>query len=342
MALLWLDSFDSYGTTNGAAPSPSGVVARRYATVNAESSIDIEGPIYEGRSLQHAATTTYIVTPALTTNTTLIAGCRVYNIDVQQLQNGVSNPIMSFMESSNRSLTLYLMGGTLAVFRGLNSSLIGKALRYQSGPDGWSYIEMKAKCDNSAGTVEVRVNGTPVMSFTGQDTQNASQGYYDSVRFGSSGQAGIVMEDFYVADASGNTNNDFLGPIIVQTIRPTSDVATTVNAGTYADCDEVVADDNTTTVEFSGTGQKLDMGFPNSNNYASIKGLVVSGMFKTDANTTYRMLANSSGNVTNSANGNYNSANYTTKSVVFETEPGTGNAWTPTTVNAASFGFEVP
>lgn len=341
MALLWLDSFDSYGTTNGSAPSPSGVVARRYATVNAESSIDIEGPIYEGRSLQHAATTTYIVTPALTTNTTLIAGCRVYNIDIQMLQTGISNPIMSFMESSNRSLTLYLMSGTLAVFKGVNATLIGKAVRYQSGPNGWSYIEMKAKCDNSAGTVEVRVNGTTVMSFTGQDTQNAAQGYYDSVRFGSSGQAGIVMEDFYIADASGNTNNDFLGPIIVQTIRPTSDVVTTVNAGGYADVDEAVADDDTTTVVYSGAGENLEMGFPNSNNFAAIKGLSVSGMFKTDANTTYRISANSLNTVVNSGNGNYNSANYTTKSVIFELDSG-NNAWTPNTVNAASFGFEVP
>lgn len=339
MALLWLDSFDSYGTSNNAAPSPSGVMARRYSTVNAESTIDVEAPYVEGRSLQ-LTTTTYFSPAALTTNTTLIAGIRVYTQDIQNLQQGISNPILSFMETTNRSLTLQLTAGSLGVYRG-TSTLLGTALRFNAGPQQWFYVEMKAKCDNSAGTVEVRVNGTTVLTLTNVDTQNAAQGYYDSVRVQSAGLSGLVFDDFYIADISGSTNNDFLGPIIVQTIRPTSDVVTTVNAGGYADVDEAVADDNTTTVEYSGTGQNLEMGFPNSNNFANIRGVVVSGMFKTDANTTYRISANSLNTVVNSGNGNYNSATYTTKSVIFQLDSG-NNAWTPNTVNAASFGFEVP
>ena len=33
MALLWIDGFDNYGTTIGGAPSPTGILNRKYATV---------------------------------------------------------------------------------------------------------------------------------------------------------------------------------------------------------------------------------------------------------------------------------------------------------------------
>jgi hypothetical protein len=344
MTLLWLDGFDTYGTTNGSAPSPTGIVGRIASAIAGESSLDIEAGRHNGRSLEfNSDGADIIVYPAsMTTNTTLIAGASFYIGDLSDLTGGTNVDLITFNEGTNRSFSIRLLGSGLAVSRGatyLESSKPGFILCAGC----WYFIELKAKCSNTVGQYEVRVNGIPVIgpSSANVDTQNSTQGYYDRVRI--TADIGFKVDDLYVCDAAGSTNNDFLGKIEVNTLTPTSDVRNTMFGGGFGSVDEDVCDDATTYATYAGAPPGpyyFEMGFPDTNNYATIVGVVCTGTLSSDSNMTFRLSANSSGNLAYSGNASWNSGTWTTKYAVFQTVPGTSNAWTPSTVNAAAFGLE--
>ena len=71
MSLLWIDGFEGYGASVGNAPSPTGVMGRRYIVSN-ENYFDIETGRLAGSCLELAASTCELATPSLTTDDTLI------------------------------------------------------------------------------------------------------------------------------------------------------------------------------------------------------------------------------------------------------------------------------
>ena len=80
----------------------------------------------------------------------------------------------------------------------------------------WYYLEVKVFVDNSVGTFEVRVDGspTPIIDFTG-DTMNGGTADMSAVRL----EGNLVFfqyDDFYMADAADS--QDFLGDVAVYTI----------------------------------------------------------------------------------------------------------------------------
>lgn len=344
MTLLWLDGFDIYGTSNGSAPSPTGVVSRITSAISGESSIDTEGGRINGNSLEfNGDGVGILVMPAsMTTNVTMIAGCAVYLGESFDVVNGVNTDLITFNEGTNRSFSVRVLGNCLAVYRGTTFlEACYNRVKLKSG--SWFYLEMKTKCSNTVGQYEVRVNGVPVIgpSSANIDTQNSTQGYYDRVRFAPPDLCRI--DDAYVCDAAGTTNNDFLGPIEVHTLTPTSDVRNTMFGGGFGSVDEAVCDDATTYATYAGAPPGpyyFEMGFPDTNNYATIVGVKCTGTVSSDSNMTFRISANSSGNLAYTGYTSWNSATWTTKYGVFQTEPGTSNAWTPNTVNAAAFGME--
>jgi len=206
--------------------------------------------------------------------------------------------------------------------------------------NGWCYVECKATCGNS-GSYEVRVNGVNVLSDTGVDTMNSTQGYWDNVRYGdgSNYETQFRIDDYYVCDATGNTCNNFLGPIQVHTINPTSDANNDWDSGGYADVDERPVDDNTSTAYTANTGF-LEFGCEPTNSFNTVYGVACNAMYKTDANTTVALTMNTANTYAKSANITYNSTNYVTKVHVRDTDPN-GSAWTPNTVNSTAFGLEV-
>lgn len=342
MTLLWLDGFDTYGTSNGSAPSPTGIVGRICSAISGESSIDTEAGRINGNSLEfNGDGVGILVMPAsMTTNVTMIAGCAVYLGESFDVVNGVNTDIITFNEGTNRSFSVRVLGNCLAVYRG-TTFLEACYNRVKLKAGSWFYLEMKTKCSNTVGQYEVRVNGVPVIgpSSANIDTQNSTQGYYDRIRFAPPDLCKI--DDAYVCDAAGTTNNDFLGPIEVHTLTPNSTVRSTVFSGNHLSVDEDICDDGTSYVTYAaGPGTVLDLGCTDTNNYATIVGVKCTGTISSDSLMSFRLSVNSSNSYGYTANTTWNSATWTTKYGVFQTDPNTSGDWTPNTVNAAAFGLE--
>ena len=112
MALLWLEGFESIGTSTGVAPAPTNVLAGKYTDVGAESFMDIEAGRGSGKCLQFYATTCKFRTPILsTTNTTLIIGFAF------KYEAHVGAYLCNLLSNANWTCTLYFDGNGQLVLK---------------------------------------------------------------------------------------------------------------------------------------------------------------------------------------------------------------------------------
>jgi hypothetical protein len=93
----------------------------------------------------------------------------------------------------------------------------------------FNYFEIKATIHDTTGSIELRINGVPALNLVNQDTRNAGTGVVNAIRIGGTNSFGPIwaMDDLYICNTSGSTNNDFLGDIRVDTLYPNAD-------GTYS------------------------------------------------------------------------------------------------------------
>ena len=112
MALLWIEGFEGFGTTPGAAPSPTDVLARKYSAVSVESAIDVEAGRWSGYCLEFNNANNYVHSPTgLTTNATMVVGMAVYFTSL------TAHEFLTFYEGANRGVNLRLTaGGELEVY----------------------------------------------------------------------------------------------------------------------------------------------------------------------------------------------------------------------------------
>lgn len=88
----------------------------------------------------------------------------------------------------------------------------------------WRYIEFKATIDDVAGSVTVRVDGTTILTYSG-DTRNGSTATVTKMILFNLGNPGTTYyDDVYALDNTGVAPyNDFLGDIVVRTLLPNGD-----------------------------------------------------------------------------------------------------------------------
>lgn len=243
-------------------------------------------------------------------------------------------------------LSLYpLADGSLHVYRGQTTTFLGMTATGLVTNGAYAYIEMKAKIDDAVGTVEVRVNGTSVLTLTGIDTRNAGNAYVNSVRLGHDVGSNVegLFDDCYICDTSGSTNNDFLGDVRIDTLYPNADgfysqLATSTGSTHYTLVDESVP---STTDYVSGgvAGLKDSYGFTDLTTTASVLGVQVCNlMYKDDAGSR------SGANLVRSAGTDSQSATVALSTSplynlsVHQTDPATSAAWTQAAVNAMEAG----
>lgn len=238
-------------------------------------------------------------------------------------------------------------GGNIAVYRGASATLLGTST-FAAVAGTYFYMELKVYIDNSAGTVDLHINGSATggISLTDQDTQaSATLNTAQVIRFSAYNLFG--WDDIYICDGAGGYNDDFLGDVKVECILPTGDGAThtfTPSTGSdhYALVDEVPP--NTTDYNHSATvDQKDTLTFPD---LATASG-VVCGIqhniyaIKTDAGTrTICPVVRSSGaDYDGSTVALATAYNYYRE--IVEKDPADSAAWDVTRVNAAEFGYKL-
>ncbi len=335
MGLLWVDGFESYGTSNGSAPSPTGIVGKQY-TVNNESSVDIEeGRLGSGHSIELGATSSYIQTPTLTTNATIIVGFA--------FKRGGGTDIMFLRNGASEGMGLnYLGGGKIGVYR---SSTLLEIADFQFNFNTWYWVEFKVLCNDTTGTYELRVGETVIASDTGVDTKTGSNDYHDSVRLG--GSTTNTFDDFYICDGAGVVNNDFLGNVSVTTLFPggagfTTDFTPSAGAN-YTCVDEQLINEDTDYVESSTAAHKDTYAYDNVGALTNIKGLQINTLCRETDVTSYSLKTPIRSNATDyddSAQA-IGTTDYVFKRRLAELDPNTSAAWLAAAINAAEFGIKV-
>jgi hypothetical protein len=257
--------------------------------------------------------------------------------------------------SNHFSLRLWL-GSHIEAWSNNHSTLLGQA-RDVCWKERWNYVEVKVTFHNTTGSYEIRVNGITVLSDTNVDTTNgttsnqadtvAIRGLYG---FSSTDQKGQhCIDDWYICDTTGTSNNNFLGPLKVENLHPDGagdSTQWTPSAGSnYQTVDEVVL--NTTDYNSSATSTNKDLF--TCGNLTNIDGSVFGVQVDCHAVSTQaealgikpkvkRSTSEGTGDAVYIADDNY----YQQCQHMFEQDPAAGpGAWTVTNVNAMQIGYEV-
>ena len=341
--LLLIDGFDSYGTTIGSAPSPAGILARKYVDTLSESTMRIETGRFGGYSLRFYSGVFRVGPQSLTTDATMIVGMAL------KFANCPSRSVfLTFYDGTNYGVSLWVtVGGELVV-----TDRAGTQLAITSGlgllSNVWYYIEMKVVCGVS-GSFELHVGGGSVLSGVGDTRATVGHDYNDGFRLCQYDYSSLTFyfDDLYCLDGSGLLNNDFLGVQKVTTLFP--DGVGSANEWTgsgaadhYTYVNELVCDDDTTYVESLVAAQKELWAYQSITDVGSIAGLQISvDCRETDANPfnliTVVKTASESDNVASLVG----TSSWITKQRLLETDPADSIVWDETKINSAQFGVKV-
>ncbi len=115
----------------------------------------------------------------------------------------------------------------------------------------WSYIEIRIKSHGTLGEMELKVNGVAAASATGTNTSGAAIEEF-VVDLHITGD-NCWIDDLYVLNTEGATNNTFLGDVRVTALRPkaagSSTTFTPTEATGWQSTDETLHDGDTSYVE---------------------------------------------------------------------------------------------
>jgi hypothetical protein len=337
MALLFADSFDYYTTAQifrkwDAADSPSNVAIQSGGRNGTSAMVLIGGAtIYKNMP---SNVTTHIIGLAL----------KVASVD----------PLNFFYAYDNTTIQWYIRynaDASLTVYNGSNTALGTTAPGVLPTPTAvYNYVEIKVLHHATAGTVDVRVNNTSVLSLTNKVTAVSGNAYSTKIGFSRvvpNANNQPSYDDFYVCDATGSTNNNFLGDVRIEATRPTaegSEIDLTPSTGTdnSANVDDTTSNDETdyNSSSLPGDRDKYVMG-----NLVSTAGSVLAVCVNTvdrkdDSGTrTHKHILDLSAVESLSAAFSPTTS-YSNHQTIFEAKPG-GGAFTITDVNNLEAGIEL-
>lgn len=260
--------------------------------------------------------------------------------------------IFALVDGSTKQIELRLhTNGALSI--GRNGTLLGSATAGGViAANTWYFVEIKATIHPSAGSVEVRLNGAaPVLNLSGQNTRASANSSFNTVALcrsqnnaNDSSLGPLAFDDLYFCDTAG-TLNSFLGPCRSELQTPAADVlagftrsAGASNASTVDDVPlSATADYNAATAAAEDRFTVTALG----STPASVKAVsLVCFDLKTDAGGCTARNRLTSGGTTGSGATKSSPASLAARRDVFETNPATGVAFTPSAVNAMHIGYE--
>jgi hypothetical protein len=333
MALLWIDGFDHYNSSQ---------IQRMY-----EESGNVEiGTTARtgGQALRPYSPTT---TKYLGVNaSTLIVGAAVYvNLDAFQPWSP-NHFLFRFFDGTTQQCQI-LLGpeGQVRLYR--DTTVVDESPKYVYSLRQWFYIEVKCTFSASTGSWELRVNSRTVRTASGLNTIQSANAYANRLALGAGYENMQWIDDLYVCDSSGSTNNDFLGDIKVVTILPNADGSNTgwtPSSGTshYAVVDESPANDDTDYLYTSTAGATDTENFQDITLTGSIKGILqLACIRKDDAGARSAALICRVGTTDYEGPEVSLGNSYTYLQQIRETNPATGSPWTVADINAAQFGVRM-
>jgi len=260
MSLRWMEGFETFGTTTGSAGSAdvAAGMLRKYGDLKGVSSTAYQLTDPElatgrngGYSLRAKSNSWQNFSHSLgsgnmPTNDTWIIGMAV------KFPSFPDDEMILIVGRNWGNFNLRLSStGQIAAGAGY-STILGQTTDPALSTDNWHYIEVKVVVHDTAGSYEIRVDGVTVLNDTNVDTRGVDEDS-EIVQF----KPQVVnqeLDDIYICDTDGTTNNDFLGRVVIEGIFPSADGDAsdwTPASGTdnYAMVDDTPTDDDTSYVE---------------------------------------------------------------------------------------------
>jgi hypothetical protein len=241
---------------------------------------------------------------------------------------------------------LLVSGGVLKVYRGSSFIATGS---YPITTDTWYRIEVRLSIHNSAGQVEIKVNGSSDIYFSG-DTYDSGLAGINVVKFGAQSEDGnTYFDDVVIYSLEGDAPNSFLGDLRIATIRPDGDGdssdSTPLSGDRYTNVDDTAMHD--------GDSSYVAMGLDDEDLYtvgalpytpAAVYAVVTNVACRADG-TTPRTIRGKVKSGTTEGNGEdrpvaYGSS-YKTVQNCFALNPDTTAAWTASDIDTLQIGQEV-
>jgi len=241
--------------------------------------------------------------------------------------------------------------GTLNFRRGTSGgTILGSSSAGIITANTWKYIEIKCTLSDSAGVVEVRVDGSAVIGpLTSQDTKNAgTKTVFDSIGMDGSG---MYYDDVYWLNGAGSANNSFLGDMRVTYCAADSEgnsIQFTPSTGSTHNTLVDETPQNTTDFNTSSADNQIDLyGCASLPSGAQGIAAVIPILYvaKSDAGSYFakRELRSSGTNYEGASYALSTTFTYLTESggmPVLETDPATSAAWTKSGVDALEVGVK--
>lgn len=224
----------------------------------------------------------------------------------------------------------------------------------------WAYVEFQwalSTDDATAdGTFKIRVNGTQVLNYTGVLMPADLLGFptpareWTSIRvLGTRSSASPLLTmrmcDVYLADRAGGVNDDFLGDVSIDYIKPNGvgNAGSWTNSGAGAnweDVDDATPNDDTDYIEASAAGTRDSYAFEDVvGNPLAIQ--IVASVRKTAASAaTVTPITRHSGADNDGVAQGVGDESYEYILWPQDENPGTAAPWTEAQLNAAEFGLE--
>jgi hypothetical protein len=332
MALLFIDGFDHYGTNDFFRKWSNGQILSVSSTLGRRGGGGVIRPeCYKNLSTNYS---------------TLIAGLAVY---LSEFLVGLPHVIVTFSQGSTRLVTLAATSaGEIAVWNS-SGNIIGRTKPGLISLATWAYVEVKAVTGTTTGAIEVRVNGVSELVLTNVNTSSST---FTSVGFSGISNTAVMggnsrVDDLYVIDTSGTSNNDFLGDCRVDAYMPTSEGPTQswtpTPAGVHYTTVDEIPINSADYVESATAGAVELFGYTDLVNIPlNIFGVQVnSAARKTDAGSRY---INSAARIGGT---DYVSANLAVSDTttylhsIWDKSPATSAAWTRAEINGTDFGVKL-
>ena len=353
MALLWCDGFEGYGVGVDHDFLPAGVIADKYDGVLNEDRWYLRTGLHDVACIQIADSGYKCrMQPRVTTaNNTLIQGCYFYVYQIDGWREPYWWPLFRFEdEDGNMNVQLMVCQGTFWIS--------GPSRKYYGGTranvelQGWNHLEMKVVSSNSAGTIELRLNGAPVYQASSMNTQEAGGKPAELAQIGHDirtyDNEYCRIDDWYICDGSGGNNDDFLGPVEIQTLWPASDNQTqfssTGNANYTTHYEQVFSHERLGTSDYvqdATTNNQDTFGLDAADTFNDVHGCIVWGAINYQTSSTnYSFTLTSGGSTDTSATGTA-PASVATRPFVVENDPSTNSAFTNAALDSIICGMKV-
>lgn len=331
MSIVWIDGFDLYSTT---VP----YTAKSYNLTN--GTITFPAGRFGGQCLRLQSASGVLAFP-LPGSYTGVAWGFAYRPGAFI----ASTAIAQFLTSGSVVCTLFVLA--TGAFQFVRGATVGTNVLCTTSTvtsvNNWTYVEMEFTQSATTGVINIYMNGALAASATAANTGATAINQLAYASTNSSFNATTHdFDDSYVKNVAVRN-----GECKVETLRPASDAAVqwTPNSGAanFSRVNEAASDGDTSYVSSATVGaQDLYTVGSLSSTPANIMAVQVTVIArKDDAATRQIATVNKSGATTTPGATVNLGSSYTFIGDIYETNPDTTTAWTPTTVNGLQVGQKV-